>query len=262
MGMIMLAFKIYFSVTKGIMQNFWTEVKIKVLELKALDHEFKLVHGSAKHRYEILQPVSLSEIEAYETIHSVRLPDSYRSFLQFFGAGGCGPHSGILKFPEKMWPGDLSKPLQQKFVNRNAPTIGLVSSIENCDGMMEIGVDPVGEHSQFLVVNGSLRGHVVYTDVCDTLYVSRPFDEWYKGWLDCAWIGVGQFEEMKKIKIGDNFDSILKDGNILVNYDEGGCVGVEYIKGSIELDANRLVKCVHLKKNLPLRQMEFSRWPS
>lgn len=242
------------------MQEFWSEIKKRVQELLALDYEHKLVFGSTSHKYDIVPPVSLNTIEAYEAVNDTQLPESYRSYLQFFGSGGCGPYCGIRKFPEQLWQGDLSKPLKQEIVRGFQFFNDPIPSLAECDGMIQFGVAGVGEAQFFLVVNGPLYGHVVGYNWADMFVVCGPFDKWYERWIDCAFLGIRQFEVLKHIKVGDQYDVILEHSNLKVSRFHNNHITLMCTNGSIKICDKGLVKEVNLEYP-PVGKSGFDIWP-
>ena len=243
------------------MEGFWQRIKTQIQELKILDQDNMIVFGSNWHRYEILPPVGLSNIESYEAIHGTRLPDSYRDYLQCFGSGGVGPGGGINKFPENIWQGDLSKSLQlDLFRGYQLGDEPFPPSLEKYDGMIEIG-GYVYEQSHYLVINGPLRGYVVGWNGADLLCVSGPFDKWYERWINCVVLGIRHFEAMKKIQVGMHFDTLVKSEKLVVSHtSKNKYVSLYCIDGKIELDDKGQVENVNMER-LSVAKNGFELWP-
>ena len=53
------------------------------------------VFGSEKHDYQLKPVISLSEVQAYEQKHNIKLPSEYVFFITQVGNGGAGPFYGI-----------------------------------------------------------------------------------------------------------------------------------------------------------------------
>jgi hypothetical protein len=53
------------------------------------------VFGADSHRFLLNKPLTEANVTAFETLHRVRLPEEYRSFLMAVGDGGAGPFCGI-----------------------------------------------------------------------------------------------------------------------------------------------------------------------
>jgi hypothetical protein len=72
-------------------------LKEKLKELKSADKDYK-VFGSGKHRY-LSYPVSVEEIENFETKFNLSIPQNFRKFLIEIGCG-AGPCYGIFSLKE------------------------------------------------------------------------------------------------------------------------------------------------------------------
>lgn len=53
------------------------------------------VFGSEKHNYQLNPVIPLSEVQAYEQKHNIKLPSEYVFFVTQVGNGGAGPYYGI-----------------------------------------------------------------------------------------------------------------------------------------------------------------------
>lgn len=54
-----------------------------------------VVFGSDAHEFLLNAPSSEEEVQRFEKLHAVRLPDEYRHFLTVAGNGGAGPFYGV-----------------------------------------------------------------------------------------------------------------------------------------------------------------------
>ena len=200
------------------MKKFWLEIRQQITELRELLFQTeggdKLVWGFNSHRFEMHPVVSEEEIRLFEVKHNTRLPENYRTFLQYCGAGGAGPQSGIDRFPEAVWPGDLSKPLDLSFYPNLDFSEGYAET-ENVDGPLfdldgMLGIGHVGQADYYLVVSGTLCGNVLTWDRWNGLgFLSGRYDRWYKQWLECIYLGLKENEAMDKLQVGMNLSEIL-----------------------------------------------------
>ena len=62
------------------------------------------------HDYEILPTVPEKELIAFERRNGISLPLDFRTFLEGFGAGGAGPHYGIIDVRKVFSEGDFREP--------------------------------------------------------------------------------------------------------------------------------------------------------
>ena len=175
-----------------VFESYWLEMRRKVVELGELlqrtDNGNRLVWGSESHQFGIWETASEEEIRTFEKDRNTRLPENYRTYLQYFGAGGVGPELGINRFPDVVWSGDLSKPLNLDFypdldfTNGYAETEYERGPLFDLDGMLRIG--NAGQAQNYLIVSGDLLGNVLCWDRRGGLgWLSGPFDIWYGRWL-------------------------------------------------------------------------------
>ncbi|WP_126243325.1 SMI1/KNR4 family protein [Chitinophaga rhizosphaerae] len=180
------------------------------------------VFGSTSHRYLFHQPVSIQEIESFETRHGIRLPAEYTLFLTEMGNGGAGPYYGLEMLKNVLYT-DLDYRKPDELLNPSAPfphTTGwnaefkpTVSEEEDLQGYEEqyetfsdMYFDPswmngaiaicnygcgIGIH---LVVNGPAHG-TIWADLRGSDNGIQPasvsgntapptFFDWYESWLD------------------------------------------------------------------------------
>jgi len=72
----------------------FNRIRSKFSQLSTRDAD-QTVFGSTSHRYLFHQPVSIREIERFESRHGIRLPADYTLFLTEMGNGGAGPYYGL-----------------------------------------------------------------------------------------------------------------------------------------------------------------------
>jgi len=69
-------------------------------ELKRKDPHFKNF-GANVHRYNLNSPLSLIEIENFESKYNISLPIDYKYFITEVGNGVAGPYYGLFRFGEQ-----------------------------------------------------------------------------------------------------------------------------------------------------------------
>lgn len=187
-------------------------IKRRIEILRKADPDFR-IHGSNQHKYVLNTRLTESEILAFESEHSIRLPQQYRQFLLLVGNGGAGPGYGLERlgciynedwgrmtaligqlnevFPyDNKWnepPIDANLPVEQQYRVQD----------EYWDSKQVNGAVPICHlgcnQRQMLIVKGSERGHVWFDDRADWcgLYPVRTdsknratFLEWYEEWLN------------------------------------------------------------------------------
>lgn len=70
------------------------EIKEKLKELKTLDSKYE-IFGASHHKYAFNEPMTLDQLDEFETKYQVKLPTDYKRFLNKIGNGGAGPYYGI-----------------------------------------------------------------------------------------------------------------------------------------------------------------------
>lgn len=63
-------------------------IKTKFEKLKEKDRNFK-TFGSGSHKYKLNPVLSSEEVEQFENIYDIILPDEYKTFILNFGNGGA-----------------------------------------------------------------------------------------------------------------------------------------------------------------------------
>lgn len=138
-------------------------------------------------------PAAQSDVDAFERLHGVSLPEEYREFLLRVGNGGSGPPSyGLLSLG--VLPRDYDSPfpdLSQPFPFTK--TWVWEGGDESKEGPIEaayrgavvLGSDGCGQY-WVLITSGPERGKVwMRTDVgIQPLEPTMTLLEWYEAWLD------------------------------------------------------------------------------
>jgi len=193
-------------------KEFWQNIIQKIEDLKKLDPKCKII-ASAKHyhQYQRLPVVSANTIITFEKENKVNLPESYRTYLQYYGAGGAGPADCISSF--------FSDALRSNIVTASTYP-SHVEAIKNCyflsedeehpinklHGLLSLGHSGLGNN--YLVINGKEHGLVWYWDNDYTLCNNGPFDQWYSEWVDKALLYVKSYHNYNKISQNMKFSEI------------------------------------------------------
>ncbi len=138
--------------------------------------------------YTLHDPLSESQIRAFEVKHEIKLPQDYRDFITKIGCGGDGPPDYNLD------PFDID----EDFPNLSKPfpfTTHWIWELgdESNEGGMEdlnsgnicLGTDGCGV-DWYIIVSGPQRGKIwmISGEGIQPLFPSRTFSEWYAAWLD------------------------------------------------------------------------------
>ena len=253
------------------MKDYWLGIRQQITELGQLIDQTeggeKLVWGFNSHRFEMHPVASEEEIHFFELKHNCRLPENYRTFLQYCGTGGAGPEFGIKRFPEKVWPGDLSKPLDLSFYPNldfsegYAETENVDGPLNDRDGMLGIGND--GQAMYFLVVSGALHGNVLSWDCWNGLgFLSGQFDLWYKRWLECIHLGLRENEAINKLQMGMNLSEVINIPDLNVNYrdQDKKYLYYQFNEGGLELDSDNNICRISSKETSSIGLRGFTVW--
>lgn len=173
-----------------------TEVIDRLDVLRRTDPGFTRF-GSARHRYVLNEPLSESEVSAFEAHYDVCLPEEYRSFLLEVGDGGAGPFYGIfrldrtgLRHPEDLLPGFLAGPFPHSAA-WNEPGDGSPEAEDkyfdpsHIRGSLNLSHQGCG-YMVRLVLNGPQRGALWEDGRCSDAGITPfapGFADWYRGWL-------------------------------------------------------------------------------
>ncbi len=244
----------------------WQQVKTQVAQLKQLDPDFTLIPGSKFHQYNVAPVLTSQTLSKFENDCGLELPENYRSYLEYFGAGGAGPSMGVDRFQDKISHTDVSKPLNIGFFNgyrhfylpkgwpgydphydgineeEMAELEAMDKSLYHGHGMIEIGT--LGENSLSLVVNGKLKGNVLAWNGSD-LILYGPLEQMYSRWLDLSFRGIQRYNIFKNIEVGMTLEEIDSTYNIAIDrFNEGRVARLSGLSGKLEIDSNNCVKNV------------------
>ncbi|MFG2986412.1 HEAT repeat domain-containing protein [Streptomyces sp. NPDC048258] len=141
-------------------------------------------------------PLSEQRVAAFESVHGIRLPSAYRTFLREVGNGGIGPDYGLL--PLTRWKvRDIPDARQQ--LGRTFPLDPTGCVPEEWARLRADQADPyAGTHAvvhrgclemTLLVMTGPARGRLLDADLGDVAtpptFLPQPdFLSWYEHWLD------------------------------------------------------------------------------
>jgi HEAT repeat protein len=184
-------------------------IREKLPLAKAKDSRLE-VFGSKSHQYQLEQPLSSQEVEAFEKHYGVQLPEDYRAFITSVGHGskvsrygGAGPHYGLFELgqtvleqsyltkPCLLYPRMPYKDWQQQLGFLEQDDI----SDEDYDhhsntlfqGLLRVGTQGC-TYQTCLVLTGEHLGRVVYIDEEFIRTPFFPYEEtfldWYERWLD------------------------------------------------------------------------------
>jgi len=184
-------------------------IENKILELKQLDKEYR-IFGSNEHKYEFKSPITKYELNLFQELYEIELPEQYRNFILHFGSEGCGPHYGLIPIEQavknqKGQPQDaefiaVSKPFKFKEFWNQQYTNGDYGAWETnyfkahwIDGALRISHEGCGYYT-LLIVTGNEKGNIwkdarasdggIYPDGHYQAVEKTTFEEWYLNWLN------------------------------------------------------------------------------
>ncbi|MBN1427653.1 MAG: HEAT repeat domain-containing protein [Anaerolineae bacterium] len=169
--------------------------------------------GSQSHNFRLKSPISEYNLRAFETEHSIQLPDDYRTFLLHAGNGGAGPFYGL--YPLDKWDDFADWVLEEErpdnflalpcpLTPELEPSDDWVDQFTDCvspyQGTISLGTQGCTYATQ-LIVSGPYAGRVVYVEASDLppyIVYEADFLAWYERWLDellqgykTHWFGFG-----------------------------------------------------------------------
>ncbi|KEF02022.1 SMI1/KNR4 family protein [Streptomyces rimosus] len=176
-------------------------VRARLAELARRDPRLTRT-GADQHGYRLEPPLPADELHAFEALHGVELPQSYRDFLLLVADGGAGPLHGLFPLtgptaypgPPDDWaaddirerdrrPGALAAPF--RFTERwHAQPGRRFDAAEMVTGTLAVAEAGCGGFAR-LVVTGEQRGRIWYDDleVWPNLAPGPEFHAWYTAWL-------------------------------------------------------------------------------
>ncbi|PZP44449.1 MAG: SMI1/KNR4 family protein [Pseudopedobacter saltans] len=191
-------------------------IKNKIEQLKQLDQNLTLF-GSNKHKYNLNPTLSDENVQNFEAVHKIILPNDYKDFLTKIGNGGVGPYYGLEPIENSLFD-DLDYKRSNSLLNPSQPfphtspwNIEFVSTVNADDDEEEYerqyfefsknlmnGVLAISNFgcgvSINLVVNGEEYGNIWTDDRGNEggIYPSHElgnkekitFLNWYELWLD------------------------------------------------------------------------------
>lgn len=188
-------------------------IKEKLLKLKELDKEYK-IFGSKKHQYKMNEKKRLKDLEEFEILHQITVPEEYKIFLTEIGNGGAGPYYGLFSFEDGIniakddyYAPKLDIPFAHEFPFNNEVTKNFIDHYRECleegeynkikrlitpdilTGVLFLSDYGCGEEF-ILVVKGEQQGKVWFEGGNLISCLKRDnrtqmsFFDWYEDWLD------------------------------------------------------------------------------
>jgi hypothetical protein len=156
--------------------------------------------GSEAHRYRLNQPLTPSEVTAFESRYGLSLPGDYRSFLLEVGDGGAGPFYGIFRLDRSDLPDRCAEDLLPGFLAEEFPHTQPWNDVgdfgpeaeEKYDdpahirGSLNLSHQGCG-YMVRLVLNGPQRGTLWEDGRCSDMGITPfapGFAAWYLRWLN------------------------------------------------------------------------------
>lgn len=153
--------------------------------------------GFENHQLELRPPVDERDLDAFEELYGVSLPEDYRAFLLGVASGGAGPGYGLAPFEDapcyersEYAPVLLTAP----FPHTEAHLLyeeDLPTEVPDPPGTLVLSHEGCG-YLHLLIVSGDARGQVwidAYTSDVGIFPIAQSFSEWYERWLDSILAG-------------------------------------------------------------------------
>jgi len=120
-----------------------------------------LLFGASTHRYRLNACLSREELQKFEALVGVTLPDEYRDFLLRFGNGGAGPGYGLLPLKESIreFGNDPLQTMSRPFIPPRSARAKVEGRAYPEDGLLPLAHIGCG-HMWMLVVSGAERGAI------------------------------------------------------------------------------------------------------
>lgn len=192
------------------------QIKAKLTKLIQLDKE-KKIFGAGTHSYLIKPKLTETELQQFEKLHKITIPNEYRLYLSCIGNGGAGPFYGLLPLTENDsynpdlnadFPFTKENPLnlialydEVEFLLTNQGILNLDESLMRVEnGIKILSHEGCGMYS-ILIMRGEEYGNVWYLDLANDAgaypYTSpdtggpMKFFEWLEIWLDRSIAEIG-----------------------------------------------------------------------
>lgn len=232
----------------------WQTVEKQLLEISALDADFELVFGAKTHRYQRMPVVDESLVLTFEQDNGIRLPESYRTYLQAFAGGGVGPGHGIESFNDYVRDIDVSESSSLKKPAKGSVDYDIDEDhpVHSLHGVARIGT--AGNPSDyFLVLNGDLAGEVFWWNYGDAVGFEGPFDHWYQRWLDKISVKLKNYHAFAKVNKNMSWHDIKDLMEVPCQFTQGDLgkrvARFENTPGYLELsDTDEVLNVVYVAK--------------
>ncbi len=169
-----------------------------ILKLEQVRRKQCSCFGADSHKFLLGPSLSEREMQAFESRHSVRLPEEYREFLLHVGHKGAGPYYGLLAVedwsegypvdPEELSEDALAQPspVTAQLTQEEWEDLWESEPARAVQGSLTLTHHGCGIYAM-LSVSGPSRGRIWYGDLEGSyLYVvpDPDFLHWYERWLD------------------------------------------------------------------------------
>ena len=128
-------------------RDFWLSAKEQIKTFKELD-DADLVFGARTrgigHNYEVHHPLTSQQIQTIEKDKNITLPDEFRDYLLYFGAGGAGPDYGIKNIKETFKTTIFDNPFIYTEASKETGDVLDNEPIEDYDGLLYLGTAGCG----------------------------------------------------------------------------------------------------------------------
>jgi hypothetical protein len=150
----------------------------------------RLPFGAEHHKYRMNPPIAPGELETFEVLHGIRLPEDYRCFLLEVGDGGAGPAYGVL--PLRYWAWHVSE--WNHLTGSPRPLVERPSA-------------------SYLASPCQLRADVDYDGTWQERLAPQDYDSFqgmmavcYQGCADCVLLVVSGAERGRLVSVGESWN--------------------------------------------------------